>query len=203
MMFTTAQIFSLLFLVLGPFKILGPYARITRNATPQFGRQLAVRATLYASVALLLAGLLGQRILMSYGIPIPVLKLAAGLVLFLVALIGIIQQFAPAEQHDAEVKPPTLAMAMSPLAFPAIVTPYGIAAVITFIAVCPELSCQLTVGAMVLGIMLLNLLVMLVSRSIFKVLAVILPILGAVLGIVQVALGLMIMHNSLKELLNM
>lgn len=199
-MITTAQIFTLLFLMLGPFKVLEPYARITRNATPSVARKIALQGTLYASAALLLAAVLGQRILQSYSIPLPVLKLAAGVILFLVALLAILRQFATAAPHEAEVASPTPAMAMNPLAFPAIVTPYGIAAVITFIAIAPDLRAQLMVGGIVLVIMVMNLVVMLVSRSIFKVLAVILPILAAVLGIVQVALGLEIIHRTLGEL---
>ncbi len=48
--------------------------------------------------------------------------------------------------------------------------------------------------------MLLNLIVMVMTRHILPVLGVLLPILGAVLGVVQVALGLQIVHNSLKAM---
>jgi multiple antibiotic resistance protein len=94
-------------------------------------------------------------------------------------------------------------MAVSPLAFPTIVTPYGIAAVIVFLAFCPDLQSKLTLGAIVLGIMILNLVAMLVTRFIYKPLAVFLAVLGAVLGIVQVALGLLIIYNQSKALLNL
>jgi multiple antibiotic resistance protein len=198
----TAQLITLLFLMLGPFKILGPYAKITMNSTPVFSRQIAIRATLYASAALLLAGMLGQRILSNYDIPLPFLKLTAGFIFFLVALLAIIQQFNPPPAHVDGTTTPTLGMAMTPLAFPTIVTPYGIAAVIVFIALSPDTGTKMKVAGVVVGIMALNLLVMLISRPAFKVLALILPILAAVLGIVQVAMGLFIMHNSLKEILS-
>ncbi len=38
---------------------------------------------------------------------------------------------------------PTLNIALSPLAFPIIVTPYGIAAIIVFLALSPDLSSKL------------------------------------------------------------
>ena len=200
----TAQIFTFLFLMLGPFKIIGPFAKITRGADAAVVRRIAVMATLFASLALLVAAMLGERILQSYGIPLPVLALSGGVILFLVALQTVLQQFVPHETHGDGAPPtaavPTLQMAMMPLAFPTIVTPYGIAALVAFIGLSPDLETRLVIGAIVCAIMGLNLIVMLVSRHMMPVLGVLLPILGAVLGVVQVALGLQIINNSLKAL---
>jgi len=49
--------------------------------------------------------------------------------------------------------------------------------------------------------MALNLIIMLITRYIYKFLAIFLSILGAILGIVQVALGLLVIYNQLKILL--
>jgi multiple antibiotic resistance protein len=197
-----AQIFTFLFLMLGPFKIIGPFAKITRGADAAVIRRIAVMATLFASLALLVAAMLGERILQSYGIPLPVLALSGGVILLLVALQTVLQQFVPHETHGDAAPPtaaavPTLQVAMMPLAFPTIVTPYGIAALVAFIGLSPDLETRLVIGAIVCAIMGLNLIVMLVSRHMMPVLGVLLPILGAVLGVVQVALGLEITHNSL------
>lgn len=196
------QLFTFLFLMLGPFKIVGPFAKITKNATPAFSRQIAIRATIYSTFALLIAGLLGQRVLGNYGIPIPILALSGGIILFLVALLNIIKQFEPPHADKIDfVAEPTMAMAMNPLAFPAIVTPYGIAAVIVFLSIAPDINYKLTVAGVILGIMILNLVVMLLTRFIFKPLALVLGLLGAVLGVVQVALGLLIIINQIKAIL--
>lgn len=197
------QIFTFLFLMLGPFKIIAPFAKMTSNATPELTRQLAIRAIIFSSLALLLAAILGENILSKYGIPLPVLSMSGGIILFLVALLNVIKQFGTIEKHDENIPPPTLNMAMSPLAFPTIVTPYGIAAVIVFLALSPDLNTKLIVGAIVLGIMLLNLAVMLITRKIFKPLMFVLAILGAILGVVQVALGVLIIFNSTKKLLEL
>lgn len=202
--FPAAQIFTFLFLMLGPFKIIGPFAAITKGADVTLTRKIALQATFFSSIALLLAAFIGERSLSSYGIPVPILALSAGVILFLVALLNILKQFIPSATDDEDNggvgQTPTLKMALSPLAFPTIVTPYGIATLVVFLALSPTQQGQLTVGAIVLAIMLLNLIVMLVERRIMAVLALVLPILGAVLGIIQVALGLQIMHNSLKAL---
>jgi multiple antibiotic resistance protein len=186
--------------MLGPFKIVVPFAKITRNATPAFARNIAIRATIYSTLALLIAGLLGEKILSNYGIPMPILALSAGIILFLVALLNTIKQFEP---HAADMQfeeNPTLNMAMNPLAFPSIVTPYGLAAVIVFLSIAPDMNSKLTVAGVVLGIMVLNLIIMLLTRYIFKPLALILGLLGAILGVIQVALGLMVIYNQIKIL---
>ncbi len=195
------QVFTFLFLMLGPFKIIAPFAKMTSNANPELTRQIAIRAIIFSSLALLLAAILGENILRNYGIPVPVLSLSGGIILFLVALLNIIKQFGTLEKNEENIALPTLNMAMSPLAFPTIVTPYGIAAVIVFLTLSPDLNSKLTVGAMVLGIMLLNLVVMLFTRKIFKPLMFVLAILGAILGVVQVALGVLIIFNSIKKLM--
>jgi len=201
--FPARQVFTFLFLMLGPIKIIGPFAMVTKGADAVLTRRIALWATLFSSLALLVAAFLGEGILSSYGIPLPVLSLAAGLILFLVALTNILQQFHPPAHHDDDGQPvamPTLKTALTPLAFPAIVTPYGIAALVVFLALSPDIRSRLLIGAVMLAIMLVNLFFMLMTRLMLPVLSVLMPILGAVLGIVQVALGLQIINNSLRAL---
>jgi multiple antibiotic resistance protein len=202
--YPVAQIFTFMFLTLGPFKIIGPFAEVTRGADARLTRRIALMATLYASLALLFAAVVGGRLLDSYGISVPLLALSGGLILFLVALINILKQFEPpASRHAGPTEtppPPPMSVAMTPLAFPTIVTPYGIAALVVFLALGAEIGARMTVVAVIAVIMLLNLAVMLFSRRFMAILGVILPILGAVLGIVQVALGLKIINNALIAL---
>ncbi len=153
-MLEITQIFALLFLMLGPFKIIGPIAKMTRDADPTLTRQLALRAVFFSILAVLFSSFLGDMILAKYSIPLPILALAAGLILFLVALQNVIQQFAPLEtKHEPVV--PTLQMALNPLAFPTIVTPYGIAAVMVFMAISPDLCTKLIIGIMRLDLMIM------------------------------------------------
>jgi multiple antibiotic resistance protein len=197
---SAGQIFIFFFLMLGPIKIIGPFAKLTRGADPRLAHRIAWRAILFASLALLVAALLGESFLERYNMPLPVLALAGGIVLFLVALQGILQQFTPPARSEGPAAPPTLNMAITPIAFPTIVTPYGIAALIVFIALSPGWQGKLVVGVLLLGIMLLNVAAMLLARHILHFLGVFLQILGAVLGIIQVALGLQIILNSLRRL---
>lgn len=192
------QIFSFLFLMLGPFKVIAPFVKITMNATPELTRHIAFRATIFSSIVLLIAAFLGQRIMSRYGIPMSIMALTGGIILFLVALLNVIKQFEPPTGKKDFVRTPTLNMALNPLTFPAIVTPYGIAALIVFLSISPNLNAKLTVGIIVVGIMLLNLIVMLLAKRFFKSLSLTLALLGVILGIIQVALGLMIIINQSK-----
>lgn len=202
--YPAGQVFTFLFLMLGPFKIIGPYLKIVRGTDATFARQIALRSTLFASLVLLVAAVLGESVLSSYGIPLPVLALSGGIILLLVALGHVLHEFAPSTPpRDAASEPATasnLNMALSPLAFPAIVTPYGIAVLIVFLALSPDLQARLIIGAIVLTIMLLNLLVMLVAQRMRPWTGALLQVMGAVLGVIQVALGLRIILVSASAL---
>ena len=199
--FSLNEIFAFLFLMLGPFKIIGPFLKITDGADTAIARRTALQATAFASAALLIAAVLGELIIVKYGIPLPILTLAAGIILFLVALISILRQFDPSSVAKEEnASAPSIRTAMMPLAFPTIVTPYGIAALVLFVAISPNTQNSVLIGGAVLFIMALNLIAMFAARSLQMVLGVVLPVLGAIIGVVQVALGLKIIVNSLRAM---
>lgn len=195
------QIFTLLFLMLGPFKIIGPFVQLTRGADNQQAHRIAWVSIIFASAALLVAALLGGIILESYRVPVPVMALSGGLILLLVALKNLLQQFEPqADAGPPDAAPPSMKVAVMPLAFPTIVTPYGIAALVVLMALSAGTQARLLVGGIVVAIMLANLVIMMLARKILPVVGIVLPILGAVLGVVQVALGLQIIHNALTTM---
>jgi multiple antibiotic resistance protein len=190
-----------LFLMLGPFKIIGPFARLTQGADTKQAHRIAWVAIAFASAALVVAALLGRTLLESYSIPVPVMALAGGLILFLVALKNLLEQFQePSEASPVSAQAPAMKVALTPLAFPTIVTPYGIAALVVLMALSADAQSRLVICGLVVGIMLSNLVIMMVARKILPVMGVVLPILGAVLGVVQVALGLQIMKNALNAM---
>jgi len=199
---STSQAFTFLVLMLGPFKIIGPFAKLTKDVDALSARKLAWLGTFYASLMLLVASLIGERILRSYGIPLPVLALSAGVILFLVALRGVLEQFTSPPPHDGDSAGTayTEVLALSPLAYPMIVTPYGIATLVVFLALGSGLKHQLVIGSMVLAIMGLNLVVMTACLHVSRGPRVLLRIVGDVLGVIQVALGLQIINNSLRAL---
>ncbi|WP_431268492.1 MarC family protein [Dankookia sp. P2] len=192
------QVWGFFFLLLGPIKILGPFHRMTADAEPALRRKLAVRGALFATCIVLLAGTLGVQALRNYAVPPPVLALTGGLVLFLVALQGLLESFNPRPRVAAE--PPSLQAAAMPLAYPIIVTPSGIAAVIIYMTLAPGWPDKGAIVGLLLAIMLMNLIAMLFASAVLRWLGMPLLVLGTVLGVVQAALGLNIMLNALRIL---
>src|SRR3954463_3592524 len=81
--FGARKIFFLLFLMLGPIKILLPFVDMTKDTDAAFRRRVATRAILFSAAALAVAGLIGRSMLDNFNIPAPVLALTGGLLLFL------------------------------------------------------------------------------------------------------------------------
>jgi multiple antibiotic resistance protein len=192
------KIFIMLFLMLGPLKILVPFINLTRNSEPVLRRRLATRAILFSMAALALAGLLGRNILENFEISVPVLALTGGLILFLVALRTVLEQSIPQARLNQEPTSHQTDLALSPLAFPIIVTPYGIAAVIVFATLAQDdMSAKLTIASIVVIILLLDWLAMLFAATILEWTGTALQVFTVVLGVTQIALGLQIIVHSL------
>jgi multiple antibiotic resistance protein len=190
------KIFMLLFLMLGPVKILVPFVNMTKGSDAAFRRRLATRAILLSTAALAVAGSLGRGFMENFNISVPVLALTGGIILFLVALQTVLQQASGAPRLPQGEAQQGLHLAFSPLAFPVIVTPYGIAAVIVFAALLPEYDAKLMLAGAVLLILLLDWLAMLFADTVLKWAGAALQIFAVVLGVTQIALGLqVIMHN--------
>ena len=190
------KIFFMLFLMLGPIKILVPFVEMTHGSDPAFRRRLATRAILFSAAALALAGVLGRGMLENFDISLPVLALTGGVILFLVALRTVLQQSTGA----VERRPlPDLKLALRPLAFPTIVTPYGIAAVIVFATLAGgKYGAVSMVTGIVLLILILDWAAMLFAESILKWVGTTLQVLAVVLGVTQIALGLQVILHSLS-----
>jgi multiple antibiotic resistance protein len=193
-----AQIWGFFFLLLGPIKIIAPFVRLTEERDDAFRRRLAVRAFLFSTAIVLLAATIGVRALRTYDIPPTVLALTGGLILFLVALQGLMEQFTLRPRPPAA--PVSLASAATPLAFPLIVTPSGVAAVIIYMTLAADLVAKGLIVLLLLAVMLLDLLAMLFARGVLRYLGMPLMVLGTVLSVVQVALGLKIILVMLDRL---
>jgi multiple antibiotic resistance protein len=191
---------TFLFLMLGPMKILGPFVKMTEEAEDRFRKQLAIRATFFSCLALAAADLFGERSLHNYGVSLNVLMLTGGLVLSAVAFQTIIEQFRPIQTEKTGPERVSLDSSVLHLVFPAIVTPYGIAAVIILTAIASDTSTKITIFLIALGVLLLDLFAMLIARPLLKWLGAPLLILNAVLAIIQLAFGVQIIVSSLAAI---
>ena len=195
------KVFFMLFLMLGPIKILVPFVNLTAGSDALLRRRLARRSILFSAAALALAGVLGRTMLENFDISLPVVALTGGIILFLVALQTVLQQstVAPARARQEDSKP-GMHLAVNPLAFPVVVTPYGIAAVIVFATLARQDSEKLVVAGIVLLLLALDWLAMLFADAIVRWIGTVLQVFAVVLGVAQIALGLQVIVQSLGML---
>lgn len=201
--------FTFLFLALGPLKIFGPFSSMTRGLEDDFKRRLAFRGVTISAIALLAAATIGANMLERWNISIGALELTTGMMLFLIALRAILEQYAP---HDAAKDAPqstvasaqsTSTLAFSPLAFPTIITPYGVGLVILLVTLhTGDIVGTTRLVGITVFVLALDLLAMLFSDRILRTsfVAPVLGMLGSIVAILQVALGVQAVVIGLRLL---
>jgi multiple antibiotic resistance protein len=194
-------VFTLLFVTLGPFKILGPFTQLTREADEPTLKQIAVRAFVIALIAVVAGGFLGKTLLDGWSISVAALELGGGLIFLLVGLSLVLEQYQPAHPAPPPLPAAPMAAAMR-LTFPIVVTPYGVAAVIVLLANSHDAARTGGILAILLMVMVFNLLAMLYARRIMGggPTVIVLQIFGAVLGVLQVALAVELILRGLRDL---
>jgi len=126
--------------MLGPLKIIGPFAKMTAGWDRGLKRQLAFRAIVIAAVGALIAVTIGTRVLRNWGVSLGALLMTVGIVLFLVALDVVMREHSHERPENDGAFPANssrsspAALAFAPVAFPTILTPYGIAVLILLVS---------------------------------------------------------------------
>jgi multiple antibiotic resistance protein len=195
----------LFFLTLGPLKAILPFARVTRGTGPAFQRTVAWQSTAIATAIVLVVALLAPFILTNWHVSPPAIIITGGIILFYQAL-HIITQMPPAAStvtdRETSPSPPSPAIAIFPIAMPAIVTAPGIAAIATIVVLNRhDVVHDAMVVALLLAVMVLNLLTLWNNEAILKSgLAGVLPVIGWVLAVLQAALAVQMVIYSLRVL---
>jgi multiple antibiotic resistance protein len=194
----------LFFLTLGPLKAILPFARVTRGTGPAFRRTVAWRAAVIATAIVLGVGLLGPFILPNWHVSPPAIAITCGIILFYQALRIIMQTPAGPGSANPETSPsrPSPAVAVFPVAIPAIVTAPGIAALAAVsVLYRHDLAHEAVVVALLIAVMALNLLTLWNTDTILKAgFAGVLPVVGWVLAVLQASLAVQIVIYSLRVL---
>lgn len=194
-------IFTILFMLLGPIKLIPSFTAVTRGADRAFKRSVAIRGTAIAFALCMFVALVGGTLLGNYRISINAVRIGGGLVL-LISALQVIFQRAPA------VKPASgtisaIQLAASPVAVPNIVPPAGVAALLIMVMAAPQYPGMLQAVLISLVIvMLLDFLVMYFIDWVMKTpgLPLVLMVLGSVLVFVQVCLAVQMVLVALKDL---
>ena len=200
----TGDIFVLFFLTLGPLKAILPFARATHGTDLAFQRRMAWESTAIATAIALVVALLAPLVLGNWHVSPPAVSITAGIILFAQAL-RIVMQTPPvpgSAAQQASPLPPSPAIAVFPVAIPAILTAPGIAAIAVIISLNKhDLANEVMVIVLLLVVMVLNLLTLWNNETILKHgLAGILPVVGWVLAVLQAALAVQIILHALRVL---
>ena len=198
------DIFILFFLTLGPLKAILPFARVIHGTDLAFQRTVAWRSTAIATVIALAVALLAPLVLTNWHVSSQAVSITAGIILFSQAL-RIVMQTPPvpgSAAQQASPLPPSPAIAVFPVAIPAILTAPGIAAIAVIISLNKhDLANEVMVIVLLLVVMVLNLLTLWNNETILKHgLAGILPVVGWVLAVLQAALAVQIILHALRVL---
>jgi len=186
------NIITILFLTIGPLKIIPPFAKLTANADTKLKNRLAFRGFWISTVTIVAVAFIGQGMVANYRVSVSALLTAAGLVIAIAAMRSILAQYGKKQNINPQPEKPSLSMAISPLSFPTILPPYGIATVLLIMIVGKRVGTDvLLILAIVVGYMVLNFICMLSARWILKVFKPeLMNVLGIVLSVIQLGIGI-------------
>ncbi len=124
--------FITLFVVIDPPGCAPIYAGLTKGASPQQARHMALRASFIATVILLIFALFGEDLLSALHIELNSFRIAGGLMLFFIAFDMVFEKRTQRREERAEkvaASPEIEDVSVFPMAMPMLAGPGAIAAV--------------------------------------------------------------------------
>ena len=191
------------FATIGPADLLVVYAALTQKNTQAERRAMALRGTLIAGVILLFFALFGELLLKLFGITLPALRIAGGILLLLISIDMVFARHSggtgttPEEENEAQHRED---ISVFPLATPLIAGPGAISAVILLTTGTGGFNLAwFTVVAALLAILLLCYVVMLVAIPIQRLLGITgLAVVSRVVGVLLAALAVQFLLDGIK-----
>ncbi|HVC59344.1 MAG TPA: MarC family protein [Acetobacteraceae bacterium] len=198
-MITPAFIFTVFMLTLGPVRTVPAFFAMTRDAAPATMRALALKGTATATAISLVIALVMTGVAASWRVSPDDLRLAGGILLFAASREAIGQFSRPAAAPQPAMPPAH--PAVTPLAIPTIVTPWGVTAILFFadLAFGDSLMLATVIGILLL-VMLLNLIGMMLARQIISRLGTMtFQVLGWIFAVLQAGLAVDAVVSSLRN----
>ncbi len=199
-MITPLFIFTVFMLTLGPIKTVPAFFAMTQNQAPDSTRALALQGTMVATAVSIVIALVMTGVAASWRVSPDDLRIAGGILLF-AASREMIAHFGRPESPPQSATPPQHP-AITPLAIPIIVTPWGVAAILFFADLAyHDLKMSAIVVGILLLVMLLNLVGMLLARQIIARVGMIsFQVLGWILAVVQAGFAVDAVVTSARNL---
>jgi len=191
------------FATIGPADLLLVFAALTQKSTQAERRVMALRGTLIATAILLFFAVFGDAMLKLFGITLPALRIAGGILLLLISIDMVFARHSggtgttPEEENEAQGRSD---ISVFPLATPLIAGPGAISAVILLTTGTGGFTIEwVVVVVALLAILLLCYLSMLVAIPIQRLLGLTgLAVVSRVVGVLLAALAVQFLLDGVK-----
>jgi multiple antibiotic resistance protein len=195
--------FTTFFATIGPADLILVYAGITDKYTQAERRRMAMRAALTATIILVFFAVFGSRMLALFGITLPALRMAGGILLLLISIDMVFARHSggtgttPEEEHEARARSD---IAIFPLATPLIAGPGAISAAVLLFSETGGFNLTWLVTLLgLLAVLALCYLAMLASTPIQKLLGLTgLAVVSRVVGVLLAALSVQFILDGLR-----
>jgi multiple antibiotic resistance protein len=200
-----AKAFLTLFVVIDPVGLMPLYLALVSDRSAAEQTQIATRAVVVSAAILLVFGLTGAYVLYYLGISLQAFQIAAGVLLFKIALDMIFVQQERETEAEAQEAEEKQDVSVFPLAIPLIAGPGSLASVLVLSRESTNYYLGMSVVLTAAGVvLLLCYLFLLTSRPLAKVLGQIgINVVTRVLGVLLAALAVQYMLDGLLSLLQL
>ena len=195
--------FTTYFATIGPADVAALFAALTPNSSSAARRQMAIRATLIATAILLAFALFGEAVLRLFGISLPALRIAGGILLLLIAIDMVFGRpsggttTTSEENAEAALKDD---ISVFPLATPSIAGPGAIGATILLVANAEGDRLRIAVVILVLlAVLLLTFLLLLIATQVQRLLGLTgLHVVSRIVGVLLAALAVQFIFDGIR-----
>ncbi len=193
--------FVTLFVIIDPIGIAPIFAALTEGSGNEFRRNMAIKGTFVAGVVLVFFAVIGKPFLGALGISMPALRIAGGIMLFLIAYEMVTARRTERKQESAEKLDEQFEdISVFPVAIPLLAGPGAIATVMLLMSSSEgDYSAQGVVVAALVVVLAINLTVFLFAGRMMKALGPdVNAVLTRVLGIVLAALAAQFVIDGIR-----
>ena len=204
MLETALLAFTTFFATIGPLDTAALYPALTPGNTARERRRMAGRGCLIGAGILLFFALFGQGVLGLFGITLPALRTAGGILLLLIAIDMVFARGSGGTTATADERAEAAArpdVSVFPLATPLIAGPGAIGAAILLVADAQRDPLQIVaVLAALLAVVALTFALLLASSQVQKLLGVTgLHVVTRVMGVLLAALAVQFLFDGIRE----
>ena len=137
-------VFTILFLALGPLRVIPVFYEFTDNADRAYRVRVAIFATLISAAIVAVTALAGAETIQSWHISTAALDIAIGILLLrstfssISRLEAVMQHTSTRAQEARTEQVSAAALAFSPIAAPTIVSPTGVVTIVLFVSLAQD-----------------------------------------------------------------